>query len=245
MLLSASAWAGVGAVVQALGTVPSAYAALNDRSNRMYYAVLAAITGIASAAYALTYLGVGSIPIEGGATFYTPRYVDWLLTTPLLILYLGLLCQPGKRMYGLLIGLDVALIVLGVAGVFTQGIVSLFLFGMGCLAWIALAYLLVVELPDRSTFASERVGIVFGKLRNVTVVLWTLYPVVWLVAPVGYGLLTPSTEMMVIVYLDIITKVGFAGLALFGQDALDDITGDSLSLDSEQSEATDTTEFVS
>ncbi len=148
-------------------------------------------------------------------------------------------------MYALLIGLDVALIVLGIAGIFAQGtVVSLFLFGMGCLAWVVLAYMLVAELPSRSTFASERVGIVFGKLRNVTVVLWTLYPVVWLAAPVGFDLMTPSTEMLVIVYLDIITKVGFAALALFGRDALNDITTDSLALDTEQDDATDATEFV-
>ena len=244
MLLEATGWATVGAIVQALGTIPSLYAAQKDPKNRLYYGVLAAITGIAAVAYTFTALEIGTIPI-GDARFYTSRYVDWLLTTPLLILYLTLLCRPGQRMYALLIGLDVALIVLGIAGIFAQGtVVSLFLFGMGCLAWVVLAYMLISELPSRSTFASERVGIVFGKLRNVTVVLWTLYPVVWLAAPVGFDLMTPSTEMLVIVYLDIITKVGFAALALFGRDALDDITTDSLALDTEQDDNTDATEFV-
>lgn len=244
MLFGADGWAAVGAVALALGTIPSVYFALRDEQNRKYYGVLAAITGIATVAYALTSLGVGSIPVDG-ATFYTPRYVDWLLTTPLLILYLTLLCKPGKQLYALLIGLDVALIALGIAAIFTQGALSLMLFGLGGAAYVALAYLLVTELPDRASFASERVGIVFAKLRNVTVVLWTLYPVVWLLAPVGFGLLEPSVEMMVIVYLDIITKVGFAILALMGHDALDDITDQSLNLDTEEQESSTATEFVS
>jgi len=79
----------------------------------------------------------------------------------------------------------------------------------------------------------------------VTVVLWTLYPVVWLLAPVGFGLMTPGTEMMVIVYLDVITKVGFAILALMGQDALDDITDQSLTVNTEESESSTSTELVS
>ena len=244
MLLSASSWAAVGAVVLGLGTIPSVYFALRDERNQKYYAVLAAITGIASVAYALTSFGIGSIPLDG-ATFYTPRYVDWLLTTPLLILYLTMLCKPGKQLYALLIGIDVALIGLGIVAIFTEGVLSLTLFGLGTAAYVALAYLLVSELPDRASFASERVGIVFAKLRNVTVVLWTLYPVVWLLAPVGFGLMTPGTEMMVIVYLDIITKVGFAILAIMGRDALDDITDQSLRLDTEEQESSTTTEFVS
>ena len=244
MLFSTTGWAAVGAVALALGTIPSVYYAVRDEQNRQYYGVLAAITGIATVAYALTSLGVGSIPVAG-ATFYTPRYVDWLLTTPLLILYLTMLCKPGKQLYALLIGTDVALIVLGVAAIFTQGVLSLTLFSLGGVAYLALAYLLVTELPKRASFASERVGMVFAKLRNVTVVLWTLYPVVWLLAPVGFGLLEPGTEMMVIVYLDIITKVGFAILALMGQDALNDITDQSLQLATEEQESTTATEFVS
>ena len=244
MLLSATSWAAVGAVVLGLGTIPSVYFALRDERNQKYYAVLAAITGIASLAYAFTSTGIGTISVNGAA-FYTSRYVDWLLTTPLLILYLTMLCKPGKQLYALLLGLDVALIGLGIVAIFTEGVLSLTLFGLGAAAYVALAYLLVSELPDRASFASERVGIVFAKLRNVTVVLWTLYPVVWLLAPVGFGLMTPGTEMMVIVYLDVITKVGFAILALMGHDALDDITDQSLTVNTEESESSTSTELVS
>lgn len=243
MLLSASGWAAVGAVALALGTIPSVYYAIRDAQNRKYYAVLAAITGIASVAYAFTSTGIGTISVDG-ATFYTSRYVDWLLTTPLLILYLTMLCKPGKQLYALLLGIDVALIGLGIAAIFTQGILSLTLFGLGSVAYAGLAYLLVAELPTRASFASDRVGIVFAKLRNVTVVLWTLYPVVWLLAPVGFGLLQPGVEMMVVVYLDIITKVGFAILALIGNDALDDITERSMQLETDSQESTTPTEAV-
>jgi len=239
MLLTANGWAAVGAVALGFGTIPSAYYALRDEQHRQYYSVLAAITGIATVAYTLTSMGIGSIPVDG-ATFYTPRYVDWLLTTPLLILYLTLLCKPGRQLYALLIGLDVVLIALGIAAIFTSGVLSLTLFSLGGVAYLALAYLLVTELPEQAAFASERVGIVFAKLRNVTVVLWTLYPVVWLLAPVGFGLLQPGVEMMVIVYLDIITKVGFAMLALMGKDALDDITDQSLHLETESDDGSST-----
>jgi len=230
MILPVEQWAYVGAIALAAGTVPSVYYLLGDPDNKLYYGILAAITGIASVSYTLTALGIGTIPVDG-ATFYAPRYIDWLLTTPLLILYMALLCKPGKQLYSLLIGLDIALILFGVAAIFTDGALSFVLFGAGCVAYLGLAYLLVVELPAKADFENDRVAMVFTKLRNVTVVLWTMYPVVWLLAPVGFGFLLPSTEMLVIVYLDIITKVGFAIFALLGRDALDPLADDPLAMD--------------
>ena len=244
MILPVDLWAAVGAAALAAGTLPSVYFALNDPENRRYYGILAAITAIAAVSYTLTSLGIGSIPLDG-ATFYIPRYVDWLLTTPLLILYMALLCKPGKQLYALLIGLDVALILLGVAAILTEGALSVTLFGAGTAAYLGLAYLLVVELPEQATFETDRVAIVFTKLRNVTVVLWTMYPVVWLLAPVGFGFLLPSTEMMVIVYLDIITKVGFAVFALLGRDALSPLQNEALAMDvGSDEESTTTPEFA-
>ena len=239
MILTVQQWAAVGAAALAAGTLPSVYYALNDPENRTYYGILAAITGIAAVSYTLTSLGVGTIPVDG-ASFYAPRYVDWLLTTPLLLLYMALLCKPGKRLYGMLIGLDVALILLGTAAIFTTGGLSLALFGAGAAAYLGLAYLLVVTLPKEATFETDRVAIVFTKLRNVTVVLWTMYPVVWLLAPVGFGFLQANTEMMVIVYLDIITKVGFAVFALLGRDALSPLQNEALAMDSGGEESTTT-----
>lgn len=230
MILPTELWAAVGVVALTAGTLPSAYFAVTEPENRQYYGILAAITGIAAVAYALTSQGIGTIPVNG-VNFYIPRYVDWLLTTPLLILYMTLLCKPGKRLYGLLIGVDVALILFGVAAIFATGTLSLALFGAGAAAYLVLAYLLVSELPARAAFETDRVEIVFSKLRNVTVVLWTAYPIVWLLAPVGFGFLLPNTEMMVIVYLDIITKVGFAILALMGRDALSPLQNDALAMD--------------
>src|SRR6056297_1885012 len=112
MILPTELWAAVGAVALAAGTLPSVYFAITEPENRQYYGILAAITGIAAVAYTLTSQGIGTIPVNG-VNFYIPRYVDWLLTTPLLILYMTLLCKPGKRIYGLLIGIDVALILFG------------------------------------------------------------------------------------------------------------------------------------
>jgi sensory rhodopsin len=48
------------------------------------------------------------------------------------------------------------------------------------------------------------------------VVVWTLYPIVWILAPTGLGLLLPDTQVLVLTYLDLVSKVGFVVVAVRG-----------------------------
>jgi sensory rhodopsin len=56
----------------------------------------------------------------------------------------------------------------------------------------------------------------FTTVRNLTVVVWTLYPIVWILAPTGLGLLLPDTQVLVLTYLDLVSKVGFVVVAVRG-----------------------------
>ncbi|WP_200532037.1 bacteriorhodopsin [Halorubrum sp. LN27] len=225
MLADTTVWAWIGLLAMGAGTVPPLWAwysrsSETGESHAVYYGTLAGVTGVAALAYLAMALGFGTVPTPGG-DLPVARYVDWLITTPLLLLYLGLLARPSRRLLGGLIAVDVVIIAGGIAAVATVGTVSWVLFGVAAAAYAALVYGLLVSLPRSASAEADRVRAVFGTLRNITVVLWTLYPVVWLLAPTGFGLLTPATEMLVFVYLDIVSKVGFVVVAVAGADALD------------------------
>jgi len=230
VIADAAVWAWVGFVAMAAGTVAPLWAWLSrdasGESHAKYYLTLAGVTGIAALAYLAMGLGVGVVSTPGG-DLEIVRYVDWLLTTPLLLLYLGLLARPSRGVLVGLIGVDVVIIGAGIAASATTGTISWALFGVGGVAYVALVYGLLVTLPQSASAAGDRVRAVFGTLRNITVVLWTLYPVVWALAPTGLGLVTPATEMLVFVYLDIVSKVGFVVVAVAGADALTHLTAGS------------------
>jgi len=225
MLVDTAVWAWIGVLAMGAGTIPPLWAWFSrssetGESHAVYYATLAGVTGIASLAYLLMALDLGTLSTAVGEIDIV-RYVDWLLTTPLLLLYLGLLARPSRRVLGGLIGIDVVIIAGGIVASATTGTVSWAAFGVAGVAYLGLIYGLLVSLPRSASAEGDRVRAVFGTLRNITVVLWTLYPVVWLLAPTGFGLLTPATEMLVFVYLDVVSKVGFVVVAVMGADALD------------------------
>lgn len=52
-----------------------------------------------------------------------------------------------------------------------------------------------------------------------------MYPVIWLVAPIGFGLMQIGTSALVISYIDVVAKVGFGLVALSGQLSLLETSG--------------------
>jgi sensory rhodopsin len=52
------------------------------------------------------------------------------------------------------------------------------------------------------------------RLRNLTAVLWSIYPLIWILGPPGLNLLIPTIDIALITYLDLVTEVGFGLIAL-------------------------------
>jgi sensory rhodopsin len=182
--------------------------------------LLVAIPGIAVVAYGLMALGFGAIQTEGH-TVYVIRYVDWLLTTPINVLYLGLLAGAARDDIAKLVGLQALTIVFGFAGAVTASPLSYGLFTLGAACFAGVVYLLYRDVAEAATATlSDLEDSLYETLRNFLVVLWLVYPVVWLLGQAGIGILDVETASLVITYLDVVTKVGFGLIALYGQTTL-------------------------
>lgn len=211
----------VGAFVLALGTVPPAWQALVDRERREFYLVLAGITGIAAVAYVGIGFGFGLVTTNG-RTWDVLRYLDWAVTTPLIVLYLAMLTRPGREAYLKIVGADLVMIGAGVAANVLPSPIRFLAFAVGGLAFLALVWQLFFELRIDTSVggdAAERRAL-FEKLRNLTIVLWGIYPVVWLLSTKGLGFLLPGTEQVVTIYLDVLTKAGFVLIAVNGSETI-------------------------
>jgi len=214
-------WFWVGAVGMVVGTLLPVRDLIRHPSHRRYDLVLAGITGFAAVAYAAMGLGFTETT-TADHTIFVARYVDWLVTTPLIVAYLAMLAKPPRRTYVWLLAADVFVIAAGIAAAFTTGTLRWALFGAGALGYAVLSFGLLRQLPRAlGGDPDPRVLSLFVTLRNITVVLWTLYPVVWLLGPAGVGILQYEMYTIVVVYLDFISKVGFVAFAALGADAVD------------------------
>ncbi|MXR52187.1 bacteriorhodopsin [Halovenus sp. WSH3] len=212
MIGEATLWFAVGALGMGLGTAVFLNGlARADSEVQKYYAVLAAISGIATVAYVLMALNVGAVSVDG-RTVFVPRYIDWLLTTPLLLTYLWMLVSSERGLLARIVAVNVVVIVAGFGASLLSGTARFGLFAVGGLAYVGLAYLLVGPLTEQAS--GRATESLFRGLRNLTVILWSVYPIIWILGPTGLGELTMLTNVLLVTYLDLITKVGFGLIAL-------------------------------
>jgi sensory rhodopsin len=225
-MVTATTWAAIGAIGMALGTIPPLWGLGSDPEHRNHYLALAGVTGVAAVAYTLMAFDIGAVSASGRIVSI-PRYVDWLITTPLILLFLSMLGETGRGSLLRLVVADIALLVLGGVAVVLSGPIRWAAFAAGIVCFGVLVYELYGRIPRLATFSNERTRTLFITLRNLTIALWTLYPVVWILAPSGIGLLSRDMAMLVVAYLDLISKAAFVALAVDGMDALADVDRDA------------------
>jgi bacteriorhodopsin len=214
---------------------------VKDPETEEFYVITILIAGIAAASYLSMFFGFGLTEVElvGGEVLdiYWARYADWLFTTPLLLLDIGLLAGATNRDIGALIGLDAFMIVTGLAAALMKVVVARYAFWtISTIAMLFVLYYLVVVVGEAAADADDATKSTFRTLRNVILVSWVIYPVAWLVGTEGLGLVGLFGETLIFMVLDLFAKIGF-GFILLRSRAI--VGGDSAPTPSAEEAAAD------
>jgi bacteriorhodopsin len=197
--------------------------------SRYFFIITAAITGVAAFFYLTMATGATSSLIEG-RIFYWGRYLDWVITTPLLLLDLALLALASWRgNVGLIAGLiavDVFMVLTGLqAGSSLTAFGKGFWFVVSTIALIVLLYLVYTRLFAEAARRPRSVQTTFRTLALLTIILWSCYPIVWLLGSEGFGAASSTVEVFLFLILDFLSKIGFGYLLLTNRQALSDAAG--------------------
>jgi bacteriorhodopsin len=141
---------------------------------------------------------------------YWARYVDWSLTTPLLLLDLSLLAGLDGAHTIMAIIADVVMVLTGLFAAFgTSGTAQKWgWYAIGCIAYLFVVWHVGVIGGRTVQARGAKVGKLFGSLSVFTLVLWTAYPIVWGIAD-GARKVSVNTEIVIYAVLDVLAKVVF------------------------------------
>jgi bacteriorhodopsin len=192
---------------------------VTDPRQQEFYIITTLIPGIAAASYLSMFFGFGltEVTVQGVGTLdiYWARYADWLFTTPLLLLDLALLANADRNTIGALIGLDGIMIITGLVGALSKTVVARYVWWtVSTIALLFILYYLFAALTSRVSEMDEDTQSTFKLLRNVVLVLWSIYPILWIVGTEGAGLVTLYVETLLFMILDVTAKVGFGFILL-------------------------------
>ncbi len=225
---------------------------VTDRRMKKFYIVTIMIAAIAFVNYLAMATGFGVIDLapffEGNEkVVYWARYTDWILTTPLLLYDLALLAGADSEDIAALVGLDVMMIVTGIIA--TLAIIPLDPLASGLdgidahrVVWwaistafmIVLLYFLFGGLSDKVSQLDSETASTFNLLRILVVILWSAYPVWWLIGSEGLGILSLTIETAGFAALDLTAKIGFGIILLRSHSILESepaATGDAATAD--------------
>ena len=187
------------------------------------------VAGLICAIACFHYFKMTHVYQESGGEFPTAlRYVDWLFTTPLLLIKFPLLLRMGdrgSRFFCQLVLLDVAMIVTAfiaeTSPVNSEKWWTFFL--VSCAFELLIVGVLYAQLGTAIANAPVPLARALETMRLFVLVGWAIYPIGFLMARSGYG------ELREIVYnvADVINKVGFGLVAYHGITAMSHISSES------------------
>ncbi len=148
--------------------------------------------------------GAVTIGTQQGAFNEAYRYVDWILTVPLLlaevVAVLALAKEISRSMMGRLVPASAAMIILGYPGEISNSNSTKVLFGiLSTLPFIYILYVLFVELGKSLDRQPEGVAATIGRLRLLLIATWGVYPISYLIPILVKN---PSASQMASLFTD-------------------------------------------
>ena len=142
------------------------------------------------------------------------RYLTWALSTPMILLALGLLAGSNMTKIFTAIVADIGMCVTGLAAALTVSSHALrwFWYVISCAFFVVVLYVLLVEWAQDAEVAGT--AEIFNTLKILTVVMWLGYPIFWALGAEGIAVLDVAITSWAYSGLDIVAKYIFAFLLL-------------------------------
>jgi len=189
-----------------------------DRGRGLKLTVAGFICMVASLAYLTMATGNGFITrCCDGRSFYYARYIDWAITTPLMLWELSRLAQDFSHKdhtteFYYICFLDILMIISGLIGGLICESDKWALFGFSMLCFIPI----MKQLCDFDTAEDDNDADIqkqYRNARNITITAWSVYPLIWILSE-GTGVMSANGEAIAYTVLDVISKSFFGWVVI-------------------------------
>jgi bacteriorhodopsin len=191
-----------------------------ERKLRLFHLVTGIILVTAHASYLVMACGMGVTWVRSfkhaadGApvirqVFYA-RYIDWAITTPLLLLDLALLAGMPTIQIVTILFADLVMVLMGLfAGLQDSSERSRwFLYAISCAFYLYVLFGIVGAGRKAASLQSSSVKRIYNVTSGMIIVLWTGYPIIFALTE-GKGRISVDAEVICYGILDVLAKIVF------------------------------------
>jgi len=164
--------------------------------------------------------GIPDIDVPMKREVYWARYVDWSVTTPLLLLDLCLLAGVSGANIFVAIIADLIMVLTGLFAALSEDQKPRWgYYAMACIAYLVIVYQLAIGGRATASKKDNKTATFYAAIGGFTLLLWTVYPIIWGVADGSY-ILNVDAEIVAYAVLDVLAKPVFGFWLLFTHDAM-------------------------
>jgi len=151
---------------------------------------------------------------------YWARYVDWAVTTPLLLLDLAFLAGLSGANILVAIVADLVMVLTGLFAAYGTGNGQKWgWYTWGCIAFLTIVYQIGFNGRHAIAGKDKKTKAFVASISAFTLLLWTVYPIIWGVAD-GARILSVDAEIIAYAVLDILAKPVFGFWLLLTHDTM-------------------------
>jgi bacteriorhodopsin len=186
----------------------------------VYYYIIFFVASVSALVYYSMWSETGVMHVHDGDTeriVFPARYLDWAVTTPLMLVGLGLLGNAALPAILGMVGCDLIMIGCLYTAAIYAPVHKYFWFGVAVVFFLVLVFLMFQELSkaDYGGRVSEYDADTLRWLTYILVFSWALFPIFWLVGQAGTSEAALDVEVAGIVLADMIAKIAFLLLLVF------------------------------
>ncbi|KZT61929.1 family A G protein-coupled receptor-like protein [Calocera cornea HHB12733] len=202
------------------------------RGHRVFHLLPIVILTTAAIAYFSMAADLGGTPVQAeffgnrhqnqGATraIWYVRYIDWVITTPLLLM--ELLLGTGLPLSDIFVTvfMDIAMIIAGLVGALVPSTYKWGYFAGGMAALFFIWYILLGPARVSAELIGADVRGIYTRSAAFLAFLWLLYPIAWGLSD-GGNVIHPDSEMVFYGVLDILAKPVFIFIHILSLRTID------------------------
>jgi sensory rhodopsin len=156
---------------------------------------------ITAFSYVVMALALGTVQADNGQPIYWTRWLFYIASCSILTLELSFITKKSSAMKAEIALFTGLTMFCGYLASVVTSVDRWWFFGFSTAAFMGMLYLLLKGSKSETVNLNSTIAFVVAS--------WSLFPVIWILAPTGFGLFTTLIEALLYLALDFVTKIAF------------------------------------
>ena len=191
----------IGAIIFALSSLMFAFMENRNRHNQDMFSSHLFVSFFTAISYSVMALALATVPAGNGEPVYWTRWLFYIGSCSILTLDIAAIAKKSNIKKAEVAVFTALTMFCGFLASVVITADRWWFFGLSTAAYVGMLYVLFKSSNKGSSNISSIMWFVL--------LTWSLFPVVWILASTGFGIVAVDIEAILYLALDLVTKIGF------------------------------------